>query len=192
MRESGSDTANVCRAFGQKGRGRLPADAEDRGAGAEPGNNDSVTVLVVDDQAVFRGVLRELVAATEGFALVGEAASGEAALEAASELSPRMVVMDKRMPGMGGFEASRVLTDRHPELVVLLISVEEAPDPSVLRSSGAAAYVRKHTLTPAVLRNAWRDYAGCPRHEQQQHETTTTCASSAATSADRLARDERA
>jgi DNA-binding NarL/FixJ family response regulator len=41
-----------------------------------------VTVLVVDDQAAFRGALRELVAATEGFVLVGEAASGEEALEA--------------------------------------------------------------------------------------------------------------
>jgi DNA-binding NarL/FixJ family response regulator len=138
----------------------VPADAVDGGAHPAPRDDDPVSVLVVDDQPVFRRVLRDLVAATEGFDLVGEAASGEAALEAAAELSPRLVIMDKRMPGMGGIEASRVLSDRHPELVVLLISVEEAPEPSVLRSCGAAAYVRKQDLSTAVLREMWRRYAG--------------------------------
>jgi len=86
-------------------------------------NEDCVGVLVVDDQEVFRGVLRDLVIATPGLELVGEAASGEAALEAVDALSPQMVIMDKRMPGMGGIEASRLVTARDPDLVVLLFSV---------------------------------------------------------------------
>jgi DNA-binding NarL/FixJ family response regulator len=125
-----------------------------------PRGDSPVSVLVVDDHAAFRSVLRDLVAATEGFALVGEADSGEAALEVADELSPRMVIMDKRMPGVGGIEAARLLTARHPELVVLLISVEQAPDPSVLPSCGAVVFVRKQELSPAVLREVWRRYAG--------------------------------
>jgi DNA-binding NarL/FixJ family response regulator len=119
---------------------------------------DCVGVLVVDDQVTFRSALRELVAATKGFVLIGEAASGEAALRAVEELSPRMVIMDKRMPGMGGIEASRVLTDRHPEIVVLLISVEEPPDSQVLQSCGAAAFVNKTKLSPAVLREVWHSH----------------------------------
>jgi DNA-binding NarL/FixJ family response regulator len=112
-------------------------------------------VLVVDDHDSFRTVLRELVAASDGFALVGEAASGEAALSAAADLSPRMVIIDNRMPDMSGIRATRLLTRRYPEVVVLLVSLDEALDPTVLQSCGAAAFVRKHELSPAVVRDVW-------------------------------------
>jgi DNA-binding NarL/FixJ family response regulator len=79
--------------------------------------------------------MRELVGATE------------AALDAADELSPRLVIMDKRLPGMGGIEATRVLTARHPRIVVLLVSVED-PHPQLIRSCGAAAFARKQALSP--------------------------------------------
>jgi len=131
-----------------------------RGAGqgdladAGPGRQGSVGVLVVDDQASFRVVLRELVAATEGFTLAGEAASGEQALDAVARLAPHMVIMDKRMSGMGGIAAARAMRTRDPGLVVVLVSVEE-PDPEVIRSCGAAAFVRKQELSPALLRGLW-------------------------------------
>jgi two-component system, NarL family, invasion response regulator UvrY len=141
----------------------VPTGAQD--GGRDPvrrgHHRDPVAVLVVDDQESFRSVLRDLVAATEGFTLIGEAASGESALSAAQELSPRLVIMDKRMPGMSGIEATRGLIDRHPEVVVLLISVEEAPDPHVLRSCGAAAFAWKQQLSPALLREVWRRHGGC-------------------------------
>ena len=70
-----------------------------------------VTMLVVDDQEPFRDAMRELVAATAGFELVGEAASGEDALAAIGNLSPELVLMDVRMPGIGGIEATRQATD---------------------------------------------------------------------------------
>jgi DNA-binding NarL/FixJ family response regulator len=116
-----------------------------------------VTVLVVDDQESFRTAMRELVDATEGFRLVGEAASAEDALDAVDELSPRMVVMDKRMPGMGGIEATRVLAARDPEVVVLLVSVEE-PDTRLIRSCGTAAFARKQDLSIRLLRDVWRTH----------------------------------
>lgn len=117
-----------------------------------------IAVLIVDDHEPFRSALRELVAATKGFVLVGEAASGEAALSAVEELSPHLVIMDKRMPGMGGIEACRVITGRHPEMVVVLISVEDDLDPEILRSCGAAEFVRKAPLSAAVLRDVWRNH----------------------------------
>jgi DNA-binding NarL/FixJ family response regulator len=116
---------------------------------------ESVSVFIVDDQESFRAALRELVAATEGFTLVGEASSGEAALDAVPELSPRLVIMDKRMPGMDGIEATRALTARHPGIAVMLISVED-PDPALMESCGAAAFVPKRQLAPRLLREFWR------------------------------------
>jgi DNA-binding NarL/FixJ family response regulator len=114
-------------------------------------------VLAVDDQASFREVIREVVGAADGFELVGEAASGEAALAAVARLKPRLVIMDKRMPGMGGVEASRVLTEQHPGMVVLIASVED-PESHIARASGAA-FVRKQELSPRVLRELWQRYA---------------------------------
>jgi two-component system, NarL family, invasion response regulator UvrY len=116
-----------------------------------------VTVLVVDDQESFRSALRELIGATEGFRMVGEATSGEAALEAVDRLSPRMVVMDERMPGMGGIEATQRLAARHPRIVTLLVSVE-SPGPEHTRLGGATAVARKQDLTPALLRDVWRKH----------------------------------
>ena len=116
-----------------------------------------MTVLVVDDQASFRRALRDLVEATDGFTLVGEASSGEDALRAAEEASPRLVILDKRMPGMDGFETCRRLTARDPGVVVMLVSVEE-PDDGLMRGCGAAAFLRKQELSPRQLRDVWRDH----------------------------------
>jgi DNA-binding NarL/FixJ family response regulator len=117
-----------------------------------------VSVLVVDDQHTYRRAMMEVVIATDGFALAGEADSGDAALAAADELSPALVVMDKRMPGMDGHEATRRLTERHPGIVVLIVSVED-PDPSSARSAGAAAAAHKRDLSPKLLRDVWEEHS---------------------------------
>lgn len=133
----------------------MPTD--DR-AGAGSRDEDTVTVLLVDDQESFRSALRDLVDATKGFRLAGEATSGEAALEAADRLSPRMVIIDKRMPGMGGIEAVRRLAARHPQIVTLLVSIE-SPDPEHARGGAATAVARKQELSPAMLRHVWQTHA---------------------------------
>lgn len=112
-------------------------------------------VLVVDDHEQFRKAMCALVEATPGLVLVGEADSGEAALDAVEALSPRMVIIDKRMPGMGGVEATRRLKARHPELVVLIVSLE-APESDIARSCGAAAFLRKQRLAPRALAEVWQ------------------------------------
>ena len=113
-----------------------------------------VEVVVVDDQAVWRNALRDLVGATPGMVVVGEAGSGEDSLEAADRLAPRLVVMDVRMPGMGGVEAARRLTASHPGIVVVLVSVD-GQDVDGLHSCGAAALLRKQELSAGTLRAAW-------------------------------------
>jgi DNA-binding NarL/FixJ family response regulator len=118
----------------------------------------AVGVLLVDDQAPFRDALRDLVAATEGFVLLGEADSGEAAVDAVARLAPRLVIMDKRMPGVGGVEATRQIKSRHPEIVVILTSVEEGADEALLRSCGASGFIRKRDFSPAALVDLWRTH----------------------------------
>ena len=112
-------------------------------------------MLTVDDQDSFRRVMRDVLEATDGFQIVGEARSGEDALDAVEELSPALVIMDKRMPGIGGVEACRLLTERHPDVIVVITSIED-PDPAVVEASGAAAFVRKQDLTPRLLRELWQ------------------------------------
>jgi DNA-binding NarL/FixJ family response regulator len=66
-------------------------------------------VVVVDDSEVFRRALADFVALTPGVDVVGEAHDGEGALAAIQETSPDVVLMDVRMPGLGGLEATRRL-----------------------------------------------------------------------------------
>jgi DNA-binding NarL/FixJ family response regulator len=112
--------------------------------------------LVVDDQKSFRSVLCDLVSATPGFIVVGEAACGEDALPATDSLSPELVLMDMRMPGCGGVRAARLLTQRHPGLVVLLISAQEPPAFSVGEFADAAvSFVSKRDLSGTALSALW-------------------------------------
>src|SRR5690348_16581357 len=94
---------------------------------ADEGEARSVTVLAVDDQPVFLRAARELIAATPGFSQVGQAASGQEALELAAALHPDLVLVDVRMPGMDGFETAQRLVQSEPGALVVLISLDDVP-----------------------------------------------------------------
>jgi DNA-binding NarL/FixJ family response regulator len=68
-----------------------------------------------------------------------------------------MVVMDKRMPGLGGIEAARQLSVSHPQVVVVLVSVEQ-PEQALLERSRAAAFLHKQKLNSRVLRELWEQH----------------------------------
>ena len=89
---------------------------------------DPVPVLIVDDQAPFRRAARAVVTATPGFEVVGEAESGEEAVEMVDALSPGLVLMDINLPGINGIEATRRITAAHPGAVVMLLSTYQAGD----------------------------------------------------------------
>jgi two-component system invasion response regulator UvrY len=116
----------------------------------------AVRVLVADDQAPFRGAARAVVAATPGFQLVGEAVSGEEAVELAASLAPDLVVLDVNMPGIGGIEASRRIAGLGRPAITVLVSSYRAEDLARhARSCGATAYVHKEDFGPRVLRAVW-------------------------------------
>lgn len=112
--------------------------------------------MVVDDQLSFRRAARAVIDATPGFVMVGEAASGTEALHRADHVEPDLVLMDVYMPEMDGMEAARRLTKAHPICVVVLVSLEDFDDPpSVAAACGAADFLPKQDLGPAVLRDLW-------------------------------------
>jgi DNA-binding NarL/FixJ family response regulator len=126
------------------------------GSDGRGGQDDhGVAVLVVDDHDDFRALLREVVGATPGMTVVGEASSGEEAIDAVAELSPDLVIMDKRMPGLGGLEAARHMGTRHADVKVVLVSVEGL-DAEALADSGAVAFLYKRNLSPRALAEIWQ------------------------------------
>jgi DNA-binding NarL/FixJ family response regulator len=85
-----------------------------------------------------------MLADIEGLQVVGQAQSGEESLIKTRELKPDVVLMDVRMPGIGGLEATRKLIRSHPDLkVVAVTACEEDPFPTRLLQAGAAGYLTK-------------------------------------------------
>jgi DNA-binding NarL/FixJ family response regulator len=116
----------------------------------------AVSVLVVDDQAPFRTAARLVVRATAGFEVVGEAKSGEEAVEAVARLNPQLVLMDINMEGMGGIAATKLIRDEHKGTNVILLSTYDEEDlPADARTCGALAYIHKERFGPDILEGTW-------------------------------------
>ena len=118
----------------------------------------NVRVMIVDDQAPFRDASRAVVERAKEFELVGEAESGEQAVEAADSLLPDLILMDINMAGITGIEATSRITAAHPEITVFLLSTYNEDDlPPDVRTCGAAAYINKENFGGRLLRTTWED-----------------------------------
>ena len=117
---------------------------------------DAVRVLLVDDQASFMHALLAVVGETDGFIVVGQAATGEECLGLASQLGPDLVLLDVNLPDLDGVEVARRLRAGFaPPVVVLLSTYDEDVGERFLADSGANAYITKSALAPAVLARTW-------------------------------------
>ena len=126
-----------------------PADQSET---TEP-DRGHIRVLVVDDQMLFRRAAVSLVRSLEGFAVIGEAESGEQSVAMAADLLPEVVLMDVRLPGIDGPEATRRILAHRPTTRVLLVSTYDAGDlPGDYLTCGATGFVRKQDLQAEHLR----------------------------------------
>ena len=105
----------------------------------------SIRVLLVDDQQLVRTGFRMILADEEGIEVVGEAADGRQAVEAARALRPDVVVMDIRMPNMDGVEATRQLVAENAETPRILVLTTFDADEHVVEAlrAGASGFLLK-------------------------------------------------
>lgn len=103
-----------------------------------------IRVVVVDDHQIVRDGLVALLGALDGIEVVGAAADGREAVHVVGEVQPDVVVMDIQMPHLDGIEATRFLTGRHPDLRVVMLTMNEDDD-TVLGAmrAGARGYLLK-------------------------------------------------
>ena len=103
-----------------------------------------VRVLLADDNARFRGVLRRLLERDPEIVVVAEAGDGVEALELAEDVRPDVVLMDVSMPGLDGLEATYALKAQLPDVTVLMLSVgDKEQEIAAGLAGGAAEYLVK-------------------------------------------------
>jgi DNA-binding NarL/FixJ family response regulator len=106
--------------------------------------NETVKLLLVDDHPIVRSGLKMLFLSEPTMTVVGEADSGEGAVEAVARLRPDVVIMDVSMPGMNGIEATRRIKAAHPQTAVLALTMYEDEQYFFeMLHAGASGYIPK-------------------------------------------------
>ncbi len=113
--------------------------------------SNPVRVCLVDDQRLIRDGLRLLLELEDGLEVVGEAENGAAALDAYASLQPDVLLMDIRMPGMDGVEATRRIVERWPQArVVILTTFDDDTYIFDALRAGALGYLLKDVSGPEL------------------------------------------
>jgi DNA-binding NarL/FixJ family response regulator len=113
---------------------------------------DTVRVLIADDHPLFREGMRGRLDRVADIAVVGEAASGDEAVELAHKLEPHIILMDIKMPGLNGIEATREIQRANPQIGILVLTMFEDDD-SVFAAmrAGAKGYLLKDSGGEGVV-----------------------------------------
>lgn len=110
-------------------------------------------ILLVDDEALIRMGLRVMLHDL-GYEVVGEAADGQEAIEKAAALAPDLVIMDIKMPGMDGLEATRRIMAAHPVPIIVLTAYNQQSLVAEAAEAGVLAYLmkplREADIEPAI------------------------------------------
>jgi len=111
-----------------------------------------IRILIVDDHATFRRHVKEFLVSEPDIKVIGDAGDGKEGLLKARELKPDVVLMDVRMPGISGIDATRRLKDEMPEVKVIMLSlfdVREYREAAI--AAGAKGYVVKESLIKELV-----------------------------------------
>ncbi len=114
---------------------------------------DPIRILIADDHPLFRDGLRALLESVSDMQVIGEAATGDEALTQARTLQPDVILMDLKMPGMNGIEATRRILHTSPHIRILVVTMFEDDD-SVFAAirAGARGYLLKGAIQEETLR----------------------------------------
>jgi DNA-binding NarL/FixJ family response regulator len=126
----------------------------------EPGRSDPIRIVVVDDHPVYRDGLRALIDRSPDLELAGEASTGSDAVDLAKASSPDVILMDIRMPGMSGIDATRrILAARAAARILILTMSEDDDSLFAAMRAGARGYLPKDSDSDDLIR-AIRAVAG--------------------------------
>ncbi len=118
----------------------------------QPGDNDTIRVLIADDHGLVRNGLRLMLEDEPDMLVVGEAGDGAEALELADELEPDVILLDISMPPPDGIEVARRLRDKHCRSRVLMLTMHEDPDlVREAREAGATGYLLKRAAADDLI-----------------------------------------
>lgn len=111
-----------------------------------------IRIILVDDHDLFRAGVQRILREQDDLVVVGEYATGEAALDAVRKDPPDLVLMDINMPGIGGIEATRKIVQHAPQVRVIAVTVHsEEPFPNQLLDAGARGYLSKGCSADEML-----------------------------------------
>jgi DNA-binding NarL/FixJ family response regulator len=114
--------------------------------------SQAATVIIADDQNLFRSGLAALLDKDPRVSVVGQAANGEEAVRLVGELKPNLVLMDLKMPVMEGVEATRLIRGQHPEVAVIILSSFSGDGHLIpALEAGASGYVLKDTNVSTIV-----------------------------------------
>lgn len=113
---------------------------------------ENTRVLVIDDHPLLRKGVCQLLELTEGFTVVGEAASGREGIELAKQLDPDLILLDLNMKGINGLETLRTLRDMGEDARIILLTVSNAPEDLIAAiRAGADGYILKDNDPDDIL-----------------------------------------
>lgn len=118
-------------------------------------------MVIVDDHELLRTGTRRIFEDAHGYEVVGEAADGETALAVIASTEPHVALVDIRLPSMNGIELARLIGERHPSVLVIVLSAYD--DPDYVRAAvgaGVAGYLLKTTPGRALIEAIDRICAG--------------------------------
>ena len=123
-------------------------------------NKRNIRVMLVDDQQLVREGLRRMLELDGEIDVVGEAKSGEEAVAKSTGLDPDIILMDVRMPGMGGIEATRQLKARECKANIIILTVYEDKYLAQAAEAGAVGYLLKDIAREELSRSIKLAYSG--------------------------------
>ncbi len=123
---------------------------------------DGIRILIADDHPLIREGLRRILEMDPQIKVVGEVGDGQGAINKTRILDPDVVLMDLKMPGTDGIEASRVIRREFPEIRIIILTVADDDDMLEVIRAGASGYLLKDVEPGELLKAIHTVYEGRP------------------------------